>query len=95
MSDEPKKRRWTTRIGWAALAVFVLYPLSIFPASLVGAWSVDLGIFRSETVAVGFDTLYAPVIWVMDRVPALRDGAGIVMDAILPLFPRGFPFRFR
>jgi hypothetical protein len=93
MSNEPKKRSRAFWLGWAAVVVFVLYPLSVFPACLVGAWSVELGIFRSETVAVGIDTLYAPVAWVTDRVPALRRAAEVVMDAILPLFPHGFPGR--
>jgi hypothetical protein len=92
MSDEPKKRRrkW---LGWTVLAILVLYPLSIFPACVIGAWSVEFGIFRSEAVAVGIDTLYAPVTWATDRVPALRRAAEAVMYAILPLFPRGFPGR--
>jgi hypothetical protein len=92
MSDEPniRRRKW---LGWTTLVVLVLYPLSVFPACLVGAWSVEFGLFRSETVAKGIDTLYAPVGLVTHRVPALRRGAEVVMDLILPLFPRGFPFR--
>jgi hypothetical protein len=60
MSDEPKKRS-PARLGWTAVVFCVLYPLSVFPACLVGAWSVELGIFRFETIATGIDTLYAPV----------------------------------
>jgi hypothetical protein len=38
MSDEPKKlRAWT---GWIALALFVLYPLSVGPVKLIG-WELD------------------------------------------------------
>jgi hypothetical protein len=88
MSDELKKRSraW---IGWTAVAVFVLYPLSVFPACLVGEWSVELGIFRSETVAKGIDTLYAPFYLVTDRVPALEAAAAAVNDTLLPLYPHG------
>jgi hypothetical protein len=88
MSDKPKKRSrvW---IGWTALAVFLLYPLSAAPACLFGAWSVELGLFRSETVARGIDTVYAPVIWMTDKVPTLRNAAEAVSSSIEPLAPHG------
>jgi hypothetical protein len=56
MSDEPKKRSraW---IGWAAVALFVLYLLSWGPAALVDS---RVATHQSHRV---FDTIYAPVEW--------------------------------
>jgi hypothetical protein len=86
MSDEPKKRSraW---ISWTALAVFLLYLLSAVPECLVGAWSAEFGLFRSETVARGIDAVYAPVIWMTDTVPVLRHAAEAVSSALEPLAP--------
>ncbi|HET6323877.1 MAG TPA: hypothetical protein VFG04_04185 [Planctomycetaceae bacterium] len=60
MSDEAKKRsrRW---IGWAAIAVLVLYPPSFIPACIVADWC------RHQGIEIGplFDIVYAPVIWLL------------------------------
>jgi hypothetical protein len=57
MSDEPKKR-FRGWIGWTAVALFVLYPLSIGPAFW---WADADGPFseRWETL----NTVYAPLEW--------------------------------
>ena len=56
MSEEPRRRRSREWIGWALLAAFVLYPLSVGP------------VYRILLVRdVDLDTLnrvYAPVWWV-------------------------------
>jgi hypothetical protein len=65
MSDAPKKRSraW---IGWALVAVFVLYPLSIGPAY----WWASRD--RWETL----DTMYAPLNWLAIHFECVRDAMG-------------------
>ncbi|HEV8003233.1 MAG TPA: hypothetical protein VGP63_25325 [Planctomycetaceae bacterium] len=57
MSDEPKKRSWV-RTRWAALALFVLYPLSVGPA-----WGVVHAIDPKDNGCWGsvFGAIYSPL----------------------------------
>jgi hypothetical protein len=57
MSDEPKKRS-RARIGWALLALFVLYPLSIGPATLF--------CHRAHIGDAWLAIPYGPIKWAMD-----------------------------
>jgi hypothetical protein len=60
MSDEPKKRSraW---IGWSAgLLLFVLYPLSIGPAT----WLV---VNKRPQMLEAWGTTYDPLLWVAHR----------------------------
>jgi hypothetical protein len=59
MSDEPKK--WSRKWAWWALALFVLYPLSIGPA-----WWVCCKL-ESESVIQNQYSAYAPLGWASDR----------------------------
>jgi hypothetical protein len=61
MSDEPKKRSraW---IGWTLVVVFVLYPLSIGPASWYALHSAD-----PMTTAETVNSAYAPIVWLCDH----------------------------
>jgi hypothetical protein len=66
MSDEPKKRprAW---IGWTALVLFVLYPLSMGPV-----WWLDdhFGPWGSGIVSGPQFTAYAPLFWLGERFPS-------------------------
>jgi hypothetical protein len=65
MSDEPKKRSraW---IGWAAVVLFLLYPLSIGPAIwLVGEAFPE----RAQT----WENVYAPIFWGCNYSDTLSD----------------------
>jgi hypothetical protein len=55
MSNEPKRRSWGW-IGWVALTVFVLYPLSIGPAY----WLCEK---NNKAGRVVFETVYAPIFF--------------------------------
>jgi hypothetical protein len=59
MSDEPKKRRSWGWIGWALVALPILYVLSIGPLETLARH----GYIDSETVRPA----YAPVIWLRDN----------------------------
>jgi hypothetical protein len=63
MSDEPKKRSraW---IGWALLAVLVVYPLSAGP--------VTLSLYRAKIDDRVLGTPYAPIKWVMNNNDTFR-----------------------
>jgi hypothetical protein len=54
MSDEPKKRSWKW-IGWTALALFVLYPLSVGPVTVLVMRS------GSESAMAAYSWLYWPL----------------------------------
>ena len=54
------------------VALFVAYPLSSFPACVIGAWLCKWGALSSRSVETCIETTYAPVFWVTDRVPPLR-----------------------
>jgi hypothetical protein len=61
MSDEPKKRS-RSWVGWALLAAFVLYPLSVGPA----LWMV----FKTDDDSAAkqiYEAVYAPLEWASDR----------------------------
>ena len=60
MSDEPKKRSraW---IGWALIALLVLYILAAGP----GLWVCDR--LQSERVIHTYDAIYAPLDWACDQ----------------------------
>jgi hypothetical protein len=68
MSDEPKKqsKRW---IGWALLALLVLYPLSMGPAFW---WATAEGPFFFFERWKTLDTFYAPLDW-LNRFDWTRD----------------------
>jgi hypothetical protein len=60
MSDEPKKPRWPWAwTGWALIAVFVLYPVSVGPACWL---SVKYDGAKSSAKAV--ETIYEPIDWI-------------------------------
>ncbi|HEV3298854.1 MAG TPA: hypothetical protein VG055_04410 [Planctomycetaceae bacterium] len=63
MSDEPKKRGSWGWIGWALLAVFVLYPLSMGPAWRIAPGS-DFNV-----------TMYSPVFWASRYCRPMGDAA--------------------
>jgi hypothetical protein len=56
MSDEPKRQRSWGWVGWALVALFVLYPLSIGPADcILGRCSPD------SEISAGLLAAYYPV----------------------------------
>jgi hypothetical protein len=65
MSDEPTKhsRAW---IGWALVAVFVLYPLSVGPVGFIAG--ITTGRRPSGLV---FNVFYAPLALIGQAVPAI------------------------
>jgi membrane protein YdbS with pleckstrin-like domain len=67
MSDEPKKRarRWT---WWTAIVLFMLYPLSIGPATLI-----TNSLHTSSSVRAAVVTLYAPVFIVCEHSKLAAD----------------------
>jgi hypothetical protein len=67
MSDEPKNRSraW---IGWAALALLVLYPISSFPVCLARAYLESWGLIsRGGHTEQAITTIYAPLSWVIEE----------------------------
>jgi hypothetical protein len=86
MSDEPKKRRrgW---IGWALVALLVLYPISVFPVALVGAWLKHWGLLSHPAFDATTQKVYAPVTWAMERVPLLDRAMTMAGDSLEPLAP--------
>jgi hypothetical protein len=61
MSDEPKKKQPVVRARWAALALLMLYPLSVGPAW----WACSH--LESGWVMEAYDAIYAPLQWVSER----------------------------
>jgi hypothetical protein len=57
MTDEPKQRRSRAWIGWATIALLVLYPLSVGPA-----WWVCFRLCESPSAALAFGRVYAPFV---------------------------------
>ncbi len=76
MSDEPKKRSrvwiWASRIAWMAMALIVLYPLSIGPVT----WFVSHG---HSGLLQAWDTAYAPLFWVCNHSETLSSLLGWYM----------------
>jgi|HubBroStandDraft_2_1064218.scaffolds.fasta_scaffold843277_2 hypothetical protein len=67
MSDEPRKRS-RTFVGWTAMALFVLYPLSYGPACLLEQRA------SGRSARYAFDAIYAPIGWSRQHSSAV-DGA--------------------
>jgi hypothetical protein len=62
MSDEPKKRSWAW-IGWTAVVLFVLYPLSAGPTQrLTMPW------IRGGP----WDTVYSPLLRLTEHDPSVK-----------------------
>jgi hypothetical protein len=77
MSDEPKRGRWWAGIIWTAMAVFVLYLLSIGPANRV---AIEYDKYRGRRFNVVNDidvvrslpAVYEPIAWLRDRSETFR-----------------------
>jgi hypothetical protein len=81
MSDEPKKRSWT-RVGWSLLALFVLYPASIFPVTIACRWLIWFEALNGNSQALHvLNTFYAPVVWVFERSPAINQAEACPREA--------------
>jgi hypothetical protein len=71
MNEEPKNRSraW---IIWALVAVFVLYPLSVGPASLM-YWRVLKGTSADKPFHAACGIVYWPLDWLTRRNASLMD----------------------
>jgi len=74
-------------VVWFLFAILVLHPASIFPAGLVGAWLVELGIVPERPAFTTITTVYAPVIWLVDRSPEIESACQSIHDEIEPFAP--------
>ena len=54
-------------VGWLVVVIFVIYPLSIFPAAIAGAWLEHWGIVDLNEP---FNVFYWPVVTVVDATEA-------------------------
>jgi hypothetical protein len=79
--------RYRKEVAWLLFALFVLYPVSIFPAGLIGAWLVELGIVPERPIFATIENVYAPVIWLVDRSPVIESACLSIHNTIAPLGP--------
>jgi hypothetical protein len=88
MTDEPDGKRLGWR-GWGGilLAVIILYPLSVIPVCLTGAWLVEWHVIPPEPADRVVSILYAPLAWVLDRSPTADRAMKSAVDPFEPLAP--------
>ena len=67
MSDEPNKQRRWGWVGWAPVAVFVVYPLSVGPA----CW-LSVKYDGAESSAKVVETIYEPIDWICGKSESLH-----------------------
>jgi hypothetical protein len=88
MTDNPDGRRWRWKHwGWAFLAALVLYPVSVIPVCLTGAWLVEWHIVPLEPISRAVSTFYAPLEWVLDQSPAAERAMNSATRPFQPLLP--------
>jgi hypothetical protein len=87
MSSNPNGKRWGRR--WASLAVglLVLYPMSMFPTSLMAEWAVEWKVVTAPRISAVILVVYAPVLWTAHHSTRLKDAAVSVADQLAPLSP--------
>jgi hypothetical protein len=57
-AEKPNVRKVGTVVSWAALGLFVIYPLSAVPVAITGAWLQHWGIVDFQPA---FEVFYWPV----------------------------------
>ncbi|HEV8000860.1 MAG TPA: hypothetical protein VGP63_13335 [Planctomycetaceae bacterium] len=88
MTDKPEGKRWGWKHwGWTFLAVLVLYPLSVLPVCLTGAWLVEWHVISREPAESVVSTVYAPLAWLMEHSSLAQRAMQTVLDPFEPLAP--------
>jgi hypothetical protein len=82
-------RQLRTYAKWAGIAVLWcgLYGFSIVPARMVVHWLDHWGMIPYTPVNNALNKFYAPVLWMDDHIPIVRDAGDVVDNKTRPLFP--------
>ena len=65
----------------------MLYLLSFFPACMLGAWSIELGVVTQSHVSSTLNFVYAPILRACDHSPEFKNGLrriGAMGDPLMP-----------
>jgi hypothetical protein len=90
MSNEPNPNGVLWQFAkWAcAIALsLILYACSIVPARTAIHWLDHWGMIPYTPVNNALNKFYAPVLWMDDHIPVIRDAGDVVDNKTRPLLP--------
>ncbi len=62
--------------------ILIVYPTSIFPAALIVRWAIRFGIVSADFDDGALEDFYEPVLWVIERSPALEYGLDRALNSL-------------
>jgi hypothetical protein len=76
-------------VKWVGIATlwFGLYACSFVPARTVILWLDHWGMIPYTPVNNALNKFYAPVLWMDDHIPIVRDAGNVVDGKTRPLLP--------
>jgi hypothetical protein len=87
-TDKPvgRLRKYAKAAGIGTLW-FAVYACSIVPARITTHWLDHWGMIPYRPVNDALNTFYAPVLWMDDHIPIIRDAGDAVDRKTRPLMP--------
>jgi hypothetical protein len=90
MSDAANANGVLRKSAKSACAIalsLILYACSIVPARMVILWLDHWGMIQYTPVNAALNKFYAPVLWMDDHLPVIRDAGEVVDNQARPLLP--------